>query len=93
MFERLEVACAPKNGKKAAVIGGVLQYGIPEFRLPKTVLERYKKKRLSIGIKSARIPRLAGLWRLRTCFGTAIISIQRDAFVSPAPRSTAAHQL
>ena len=24
-------------------IGGVLQYGIPEFRLPKAILERYKK--------------------------------------------------
>ena len=32
-------------------IGGVLQYGIPEFRLPKSILERYKKKLLSIGIK------------------------------------------
>ena len=32
-------------------IGGVLQYGIPEFRLPKSILERYKKKLISIGIK------------------------------------------
>lgn len=32
-------------------IGGVLQYGIPEFRLPKAILERYKKKLLSLGIK------------------------------------------
>jgi len=32
-------------------IGGVLQYGIPDFRLPKTILERYKKKLLEIGIK------------------------------------------
>lgn len=24
-------------------IGGVLQYGIPEFRLPKSILDRYKK--------------------------------------------------
>ena len=32
-------------------IGGVLQYGIPEFRLPKTILERYKKKLLEIGVK------------------------------------------
>ena len=32
-------------------IGGVLQYGIPDFRLPKTILERYKKKLLEIGVK------------------------------------------
>ncbi len=32
-------------------IGGVLQYGIPPYRLPKTILERYKQKLLSIGIK------------------------------------------
>ena len=29
-------------------LGGVLQYGIPEFRLPKTILERYKKKLLEM---------------------------------------------
>ena len=32
-------------------IGGVLRYGIPEFRLPKQILERYKKLMLGIGIK------------------------------------------
>lgn len=31
-------------------IGGVLQYGIPDFRLPKTILVRYKKKLESMGI-------------------------------------------
>ena len=31
-------------------IGGVLQYGIPEFRLPKTILERYRKKLLELGV-------------------------------------------
>lgn len=79
-FDKAEIKCAPKNGKKAAIIGsgpagitiaiilakrgyditifesrskigGVLQYGIPDFRLPKTVLERYKKKLLKLGIK------------------------------------------
>lgn len=79
-FDKAEIKCAPKNGKKAAIIGsgpagitiamilakrgyditifesrskigGVLQYGIPDFRLPKTILERYKKKLLSLGIK------------------------------------------
>lgn len=32
-------------------IGGVLQYGIPEFRLPKTILARYKRKMWEMGIK------------------------------------------
>ena len=31
-------------------IGGVLQYGIPEYRLTKTILERYRKKLVSLGI-------------------------------------------
>lgn len=32
-------------------IGGVLRYGIPEFRLPKTILEKYKELMLELGIK------------------------------------------
>lgn len=32
-------------------IGGVLRYGIPEFRLPKTVLDKYKEKMLDLGIR------------------------------------------
>ncbi|MGE5329403.1 MAG: NAD(P)-dependent oxidoreductase [Deltaproteobacteria bacterium] len=32
-------------------IGGVLRYGIPEFRLPKEVLRRLKSKLLDMGIK------------------------------------------
>ena len=32
-------------------IGGILQYGIPEFRLPKKIIERLKKKLLTMGIK------------------------------------------
>ena len=31
-------------------IGGMLQYGIPEFRLSKTFLDRYKKRLLQMGI-------------------------------------------
>lgn len=33
------------------MIGGVLRYGIPEFRLPKSILERYRKKFKEMGIK------------------------------------------
>ena len=32
-------------------IGGVLRYGIPEFRLPKTVLDRYEVQLKKLGIK------------------------------------------
>lgn len=32
-------------------IGGVLRYGIPEFRLPKSVLDRLKDKLLQMGVK------------------------------------------
>lgn len=32
-------------------IGGVMRYGIPEFRLPKSILERIKDRLLAMGIK------------------------------------------
>ncbi|MCL2106141.1 MAG: NAD(P)-dependent oxidoreductase [Oscillospiraceae bacterium] len=32
-------------------IGGILRYGIPEFRLPKSILDRLKAKLLSSGVK------------------------------------------
>ena len=31
-------------------IGGVMQYGIPEFRLPKTILDRYEERLEELGI-------------------------------------------
>ena len=31
-------------------IGGILRYGIPEFRLPKSILDRYYEKMLGMGI-------------------------------------------
>ncbi len=31
-------------------IGGVLRYGVPEFRLPKSILERIKDKLMSLGV-------------------------------------------
>ena len=32
-------------------IGGMLQYGIPDFRLPKTILDRYKARLFEMGIR------------------------------------------
>lgn len=55
-------------------IGGVLQYGIPAFRLPKSILKRYKKKLLEIGVKI----------RPNTAIGTAlqIKDLVRDGYQS-----------
>ncbi|MEY8355311.1 NAD(P)-dependent oxidoreductase [Lachnospiraceae bacterium 54-53] len=55
-------------------VGGVLQYGIPDFRLPKTILDRYKKKLLEIGVKI----------RPNTAIGTAleIKDLIRDGYQS-----------
>ena len=32
-------------------IGGMLQYGIPDFRLPKTILDRYRERLLELGVR------------------------------------------
>lgn len=55
-------------------IGGVLQYGIPAFRLPKSILDRYKKKLTQIGVKI----------RPNTAIGTAleIKDLLRDGYQS-----------
>lgn len=57
-----------KNGYDVTIferkddIGGMLRYGIPEFRLPKSVLERYKKLLTRLGVQS----------RLNTTIGGAL---------------------
>lgn len=103
-LERIKIECAPKNGRKVAVIGagpagitiaimlaqrgygvtifdsrdkigGVLQYGIPEFRLPKAILERYKEKLLSIGIKIRPNTTIGGALEIRDLFRDGYESI------------------
>lgn len=37
--------------EEKAKIGGMLQYGIPDFRLPKSILDRYRKRMLAMGIR------------------------------------------
>lgn len=32
-------------------IGGMMRYGIPEFRLPKSIIDRYKKRLLEMGVR------------------------------------------
>lgn len=55
-------------------IGGIMQYGIPEFRLPKTILDRYKKKILEMGIRI----------RPNTAIGTTLTieDLLRDGYAS-----------
>lgn len=53
-------------------IGGILRYGIPEFRLPKTILDRYEKKMRQLGI----------LFRPNFALGgsTAVHDLLRDGY-------------
>lgn len=53
-------------------IGGVLRYGIPEFRLPKSILDRLEKVLINLGIKI----------RPNTAVGTSISvdEMQRDGY-------------
>ena len=53
-------------------IGGVLRYGIPEFRLPKSILDRYKTQLVKLGIRI----------RPNTAIGTTLTldDLQRDGY-------------
>ena len=56
-------------------IGGVLQYGIPEFRLPKSILGRYKEKLQSIGIKVRPNTTIGGALEIKDLFRDGYQSI------------------
>ena len=60
--------------KERSKIGGMLQYGIPEFRLSKSVIDRYKKKMEELGIRI----------RPNTVIGSAIVidNLFRDGYSS-----------
>ena len=49
-------------------IGGVLQYGIPGFRLPKSILDRYRKKLLEIGVKIRPNTTIGGALEIKDLF-------------------------
>lgn len=55
-------------------IGGIMQYGIPEFRLPKSLLERYQKQMEAMGIQI----------RLNTTIGAVLMidDLFRDGYSS-----------
>ena len=56
-------------------IGGVLQYGIPAFRLPKSILERYKTKLREIGIKIRPNTTIGGALEIKDLFRDGYQSI------------------
>lgn len=55
-----------------SLLGGMMQYGIPEFRLPKSILRRYEKKLAEMGVN----------FRMHTAIGDAlkISDLQRDGY-------------
>lgn len=56
-------------------IGGVLQYGIPAFRLPKTILDRYRQKLLEIGVKIRPNATIGGALEIKDLFRDGYQSI------------------
>lgn len=49
-------------------IGGIMQYGIPDFRLPKSILTRYKKKMLEMGIQIRPNTTMGGALKIEDLF-------------------------
>lgn len=49
-------------------IGGILQYGIPDFRLPKSILTRYKKKMLEMGVQIRPNTTMGGALKIEDLF-------------------------
>ena len=56
-------------------IGGVLQYGIPEFRLPKSILAQYKKRLLELGIKIRPNSTIGGAIRIDDLFRDGYLAV------------------
>lgn len=56
-------------------LGGVLRYGIPEFRLPKSILKRYHQKLLDIGVKIRLNITVGGTLKIDDLFRDGYLSI------------------
>lgn len=56
-------------------IGGVLQYGIPEYRLPKSILQRYHKKLREIGVHFRPNTTVGGALEIEELFRDGYASI------------------
>lgn len=55
-------------------IGGILRYGIPEFRLPKSTLQKYHKKLLEIGVKIRFNITIGGTLKIEDLFRDGYLS-------------------
>ena len=49
-------------------IGGVLRYGIPDFRLPKSILDRYQQRLLELGVRIRPNTTIGGALRMDDLF-------------------------
>ncbi|MCC8075482.1 MAG: NAD(P)-dependent oxidoreductase [Clostridiales bacterium] len=56
-------------------IGGMLQYGIPDFRLPKTILERYKKLLRRLGVEIRPNTTIGGALTIEDIFRDGYASV------------------
>lgn len=56
-------------------IGGVLQYGIPEFRLPKSLIDRYESKLIELGIKIRHNTTIGGALEIKDLLRDGYASI------------------
>ena len=68
-------------------IGGVLRYGIPAFRLPKSILDRYQQRLLELGVRIRPNTTIGGptAWVSRVkAWGTSIL----PSTISAIRRST-----
>lgn len=54
--------------ERKSYIGGMLRYGIPEFRLPKSILQRYEKKMQQLGINIRRNVTIGGTLNMDDLF-------------------------
>ena len=50
--------------EKKHLVGGMLRYGIPEFRLPKSVLDRYQKLLAKLGVKIRSATTIGGALKI-----------------------------
>ncbi len=56
-------------------IGGMLRYGIPDFRLPKTILDRYQKLLTRLGVQIRLNTTIGGALRIDNLFRDGYASI------------------
>ncbi len=59
-----QAGCAVTVFEQRAEIGGVLEYGIPDFRLPRTLVQRYRKVMCGLGVRVRPSTTIGGALRI-----------------------------